>query len=313
MDNFIGVPQQGLASAIERAAPTAMAMGTRGMADMGEMAMPLPPNTLPMMTGTGQFGPIEMGGMFTVVKVREDLAPGDYRDPGWYRHPQGSVAYAVDADSAGAPLRRLGRVPPGRGVGRTEPPTRRTDDHMNKTLARLSLAACLLCTTLALAHEGATGVVKERMDLMKRQQNDLKLIGEMAKGKTPFDADKAAEAARDVGATAKKIHELFPEGSAVHPSDALPAIWTEWDRFTGNADALANTANGLAATLENSRWPRLESGVSEADRRLQILPPRFPRQEDGARAALMPLDDGQRTAMALEARSCENRPKQNGP
>ena len=46
---------------------------------MGIMAMPLPPNTLPMMTGTGQFGPIEMGGMFTVMKVREDLAPGDYR------------------------------------------------------------------------------------------------------------------------------------------------------------------------------------------------------------------------------------------
>ena len=42
-----------------------MVMGERGMADMGEMEMPLPDNTLPMMTGTGPFGPIEMGGMFT--------------------------------------------------------------------------------------------------------------------------------------------------------------------------------------------------------------------------------------------------------
>ena len=104
--NFIGVPEHGLASAIERAAPGAMAMGTRGMADMGMMAMPLPPNTLPMMTGTGPFGPIEMGGMFTVMKVREGLAPGDYRDPGWYRHPQGTVAYEVGASSAGAPVRQ---------------------------------------------------------------------------------------------------------------------------------------------------------------------------------------------------------------
>ena len=54
-----------------------------------------------MMTGTGPFGPIEMGGMFTVVKVRADLAPGDYRDPGWYQHPQGTVAY--EADALGAP------------------------------------------------------------------------------------------------------------------------------------------------------------------------------------------------------------------
>jgi len=62
------------------------------MGDM-QMQMPLPPNTLPMMTGTGPHGSIEMGGMFTLVKVRADLARSDYRDPGWYQAPKGSVAY----------------------------------------------------------------------------------------------------------------------------------------------------------------------------------------------------------------------------
>jgi hypothetical protein len=100
--NFIGMRQRDLSGALRRAAPGAMAMGTTGMAEMAKMSMPLPPNTLPMMTGTGPFGPIEMGGMFTVVKVREDLAPGDYRDPGWYKHPQGTVAFAVDTGNAGA-------------------------------------------------------------------------------------------------------------------------------------------------------------------------------------------------------------------
>ena len=57
------------------------------MAEMGEMEMPMPDNTLPMMTGFGQFGPMEMGGMFSVVKVREGLAANDYSDPGWYKHP----------------------------------------------------------------------------------------------------------------------------------------------------------------------------------------------------------------------------------
>jgi hypothetical protein len=60
---------------------------------MGSMEMPLPDNTLPMMTGFGQFGPIEMGGMFSVVKVREGLAKNDYKDPGWFKHPEGAVAY----------------------------------------------------------------------------------------------------------------------------------------------------------------------------------------------------------------------------
>ena len=104
--------------------------------------------------------------------------------------------------------------------------------------------------TLALAHEGATGVVKERMDLMKRQQKDMKLIGDMAKGKQRFDAVKAAEAARDVALTAKKIPDLFPEGSTGHPSDALPAIWKEWDRFAGDAEDLESVANELASSLD---------------------------------------------------------------
>ena len=46
-----------------------------------------------MMTGTGPFGPMEMGGMFSVVKVRDDQKPGDYKDPGWFKHPKGTVAY----------------------------------------------------------------------------------------------------------------------------------------------------------------------------------------------------------------------------
>ena len=63
------------------------------MADMGEMEMPLPDNTLPMMTGFAQFGAVEMGGMFSVVKVREGLASTDYKDPGHYKHPPGTVAF----------------------------------------------------------------------------------------------------------------------------------------------------------------------------------------------------------------------------
>jgi len=70
-----------------------MVMGERGMADMGEMEMPIPDNTAPMMTGQGPFGGVEMGGMFSMLKVRKDQPHGNYQDPGWYQHPPGSVAY----------------------------------------------------------------------------------------------------------------------------------------------------------------------------------------------------------------------------
>jgi manganese oxidase len=92
---MIGVDHRGLAKRIVSLVPDYMVMGERGMADMGAMQMPLPDNTLPMMSGQGPFGPIEMGGMFTVVKVREGLARNDYRDPGWYRHPNGTVAWEL--------------------------------------------------------------------------------------------------------------------------------------------------------------------------------------------------------------------------
>ena len=90
---MIGVDHQGVAAKINQLVPGYMVMGERGMADMGEMQMPIPDNTLPMMAGDGPFGAIGMGGMFTTVKVRKDQQPGDYRDPGWYRHPKGTLAY----------------------------------------------------------------------------------------------------------------------------------------------------------------------------------------------------------------------------
>jgi hypothetical protein len=108
MRNMIGVSKKDLAKAVGKLAPDAMVMGHTGMA-MGDMEMPAPDNTLPMMTGTGPFGPIEMGGMFTVMKIREGMARDDYSDPGPYKHPQGTVAYEVDAPAAEPARQQDGR------------------------------------------------------------------------------------------------------------------------------------------------------------------------------------------------------------
>ncbi len=100
--NLLGVRQAEATRRVQALLPGAMVMpmGEQGMAEMQDMAahMPPPANTLPMMTGEGPFGPIEMGGMFTVVKVRRGLAPGDHADPGWYGHPKGTVAWRIDGN-----------------------------------------------------------------------------------------------------------------------------------------------------------------------------------------------------------------------
>jgi FtsP/CotA-like multicopper oxidase with cupredoxin domain len=102
--NMMGVDQSTSAKKISDLFPgyMYMPMGSEGMAEMSDMVamgMALPENTLPMMTGEGQYGPIEMGGMFTTLKVRPDTPPASRQllvsDPGWYQHPKGTVAYEV--------------------------------------------------------------------------------------------------------------------------------------------------------------------------------------------------------------------------
>jgi manganese oxidase len=94
--NRAAAAQDELAKQIAALVPGYMNTGS-AMSDM-QMNMPRPENTLPMMTGSGPYGDIEMGGMFTVMKIRADLAHGDYRDPGWYKAPAGSVAYLWRGD-----------------------------------------------------------------------------------------------------------------------------------------------------------------------------------------------------------------------
>ncbi|MCA0318418.1 MAG: copper oxidase [Proteobacteria bacterium] len=108
---MIGVDQRQVSRAIRNIVPGFMPMGSAGMGEMGSMEMPLPANTLPMMTGDGPFGPVEMGGMFTTVKVREGIAAGDYKDPGWYQHPSGTVSYEWKGAPPPAPVRAA--APPG--------------------------------------------------------------------------------------------------------------------------------------------------------------------------------------------------------
>ena len=96
--NTLGANQKGLEEKIRKMIPGYMAMGETGMAEHADHVkhMAGPKNTLPMMMGKGPFGNIEMGGMFTVVKVRDHLKSYD-KDPGWYKHPDGTVAYRLDS------------------------------------------------------------------------------------------------------------------------------------------------------------------------------------------------------------------------
>jgi hypothetical protein len=84
-----------------------MTMGQDGMGDMGDMGMPVPKNSIPMLGGKGPFGTITMGGMFTLLKVRDDLVDAS-KDPGWYQYPAGTqarLATSVELEKDGIPTK----------------------------------------------------------------------------------------------------------------------------------------------------------------------------------------------------------------
>jgi FtsP/CotA-like multicopper oxidase with cupredoxin domain len=113
--NVLGLEDGDLEARIRELLPGYMAMGETGMDEhtMHAQHHEGPPNTLPMMGGDGPFGNIAMGGMFTLLKVRDHLASYD-ENPGWYDNPPGTVAGpAKISQSEGAP-ESLGAGNPGR-------------------------------------------------------------------------------------------------------------------------------------------------------------------------------------------------------
>lgn len=103
--NLIGINTGKLNQRVRGFLPGYMTMGADGMADMGDMGMKIPPNSVPMVGAPGPFDYITMGGMYTNFKVREDLGNlepqkgQDFTYGGWYQNPPGTQAMlASDSD-----------------------------------------------------------------------------------------------------------------------------------------------------------------------------------------------------------------------
>ena len=132
------------------------------------------------------------------------------------------------------------------------------------TMIGLSLAAGLAgAASLVHAHSGATGIVKERMDMMKGMGDAMKVMGPMFKGEAPFDAALVAEKAAHLAEHARMIPEMTPEGSMDHPSEALPIIWEDWDGYVESAEKLAEEGAELQAIASD--------GADQAETRAQFL------------------------------------------
>ena len=116
---------------------------------------------------------------------------------------------------------------------------------------RAMVCAILCCLPIvAVAHSGATGIVKQRMDGMKDIGFSLKEIVAIARGQQPFDPAVVKAAADRIASHADEIPDLFPDGSLHKPSEATQTIWQDWTQFTKLATDLKSAATSLEAKAD---------------------------------------------------------------
>ena len=110
----------------------------------------------------------------------------------------------------------------------------------------------LAISPVAFAHSGVKDQnVKERMMVMKAMADNTKVIGQMLKRKTQFDANEAKSALERLSSLSLKTPKVFTVNATDPKSEAKPAIWDEFDEFTKLSLELAETSIVLANSIEN--------------------------------------------------------------
>lgn len=126
---------------------------------------------------------------------------------------------------------------------------------------RLAVVAFAVFLTLgiAAAHEGATGVVAQRMDVMKQMGQHMKALGAMLAGKTAFDQETAQRLAETMHQHCEHVMHMFPPGSDGHHTEATKAVWDRRPEFDARMRSFDAAIEDLVAAAASGGKPHLLS------------------------------------------------------
>ncbi len=117
---------------------------------------------------------------------------------------------------------------------------------MRKTV--IVLAGMSIVSGLGVAAQQADPIM-QRQNLMKNNQEQVRLLTGMARGQTPFDAARAKAAFQAIERNAEQAPALFPPGSHQGKTAALPAIWERKADFDARSAKLAQDAKAAQARI----------------------------------------------------------------
>lgn len=135
-------------------------------------------------------------------------------------------------------------------------------------MARIALAGILAIglVPVAVAHESASGVVKERMEKMERFEELIERVFAMIHGELTYDPRAVRSAAEEIrDGSGGHMTALFPQGSNGDPSDARDEIWRDFDRFDHYATMLERWSAELAVQAGTTPSGTLPKEWEEAE------------------------------------------------
>ena len=133
---------------------------------------------------------------------------------------------------------------------------------MKSTKIALVLVASIT-SGVALAHSGATGIVKERMDGMAAMQKAVKAVTPIMRGQAEYDANAVRSFAAAVEMhSGEAMTKLFPEGTGGKPSEAKAEVWSDWEGFETLAMDLEILGKALLDAADNGLAAMTDSGSS---------------------------------------------------
>lgn len=123
-----------------------------------------------------------------------------------------------------------------------------------KSLLALTVSAILFALNPALAHDGATGIIKERMKVMKFIGQNTKMIAPFAMGALDMNYKSVETSAQQISMAAESALAKFPKGSTSEESEAKPNIWENWAEFEGLLKKLSADAAQLQEMAKNEEF-----------------------------------------------------------
>ena len=124
-------------------------------------------------------------------------------------------------------------------------------------MRQLALLALSSVMTLAVgASICFAGPIEDRQKAMKKNGADIKVLAEIAEGKSPFDAAVVKTNAESIAAVLETVKDMFPQGSESGPPEtwAKPETWSDPAGFEAARTAARDAAAALAGVTDQAQY-----------------------------------------------------------